>query len=310
MDPGLGRDVLTVVAGFLTGVVSACFGVGGATVSTPAVRALGASPALAIGTTLPSILPGAAVGSVRYARGGLIRWRVVAWTVPVGMAAAVGASFASRAVPGHGHWLMLLTAGLVAFTAWRIGRAAHRARRPAPDVAEAAPVRGREEAAETLAPVAEVAGGGHGRGATGGGHADVPAPAAGTRGAGDTASTWLMALVGTGAGVLSGLLGVGGGIVMVPGFSQLLRLDMKETIATSLVCVGLLAVPSTITHAFLGDIDWRMALLLTVGVLPGARVGARIAIRAQDDRLQVAVALFLTAVAVIYAAGEVRSMLA
>src|SRR5260221_304242 len=124
MHPGMLRDALTLVAGLFTGVLSAAFGVGGAVVSTPAIRALGASATIAIGTTLPSILPSAASGTLRYTRDRLIEWRVVGWTAPFGMAAAVGGSLLSKAMPGHGHWLMLLTAGLLGFTAWRMSRQA------------------------------------------------------------------------------------------------------------------------------------------------------------------------------------------
>ena len=49
--------------------------------------------------------------------------------------------------------------------------------------------------------------------------------------------------------MLSGLLGIGGGILMVPAFSAWVGLPLKETIATSLACVGVFAVPGTITHA-------------------------------------------------------------
>ena len=48
-------------------------------------------------------------------------------------------------------------------------------------------------------------------------------------------------------------------------------LPLKEAVATSLACVGILAIPGTITHALLGDIDWAFAIPLCVGVIPGAR---------------------------------------
>src|SRR5436305_14831137 len=110
MDPGPLRDALTLGVGLLTGVLSAAFGVGGAVVSTPGVRLLGASAFVAVGTTLPSILPSAVAGTARYAREGLVDWRAVAGTAPVGVAAAVAASLASPLVPGRGHWPMVLTA--------------------------------------------------------------------------------------------------------------------------------------------------------------------------------------------------------
>ena len=69
MDPGPLRDGLTLLAGFATGVMSGLFGVGGAVISTPAIRVLGASATVAVGTTLPAIIPGAVSGTARYLRG-------------------------------------------------------------------------------------------------------------------------------------------------------------------------------------------------------------------------------------------------
>jgi uncharacterized membrane protein YfcA len=110
------------------------------------------------------------------------------------------------------------------------------------------------------------------------------------------------------AGGLSGLLGIGGGVVLVPVFSQWTGLPLKRAIATSLVCVGLFAIPGTITHAIEGDINWRFALLLCVGVIPGARIGAALALRAADHRLRMAVGTFLSVLAVIYGIGEILAV--
>jgi uncharacterized membrane protein YfcA len=115
--------------------------------------------------------------------------------------------------------------------------------------------------------------------------------------------------IGVVAGLLSGLLGIGGGVIMVPAFTELLGLPLKAAIATSLVCVGIFGVPATITHAVLGDIDWRMATLLTVGVVPGARVGASLTIRTAERRLRLAVGIFLALVALVYFVTETRALL-
>jgi len=96
----------------------------------------------------------------------------------------------------------------------------------------------------------------------------------------------LIAVTGALAGALSGLLGVGGGVVLVPAYMDLLGVPIKTAIATSLVCVGMLAVPSTVSHALLGDIDWTFAAFLALGVVPGAWVGSSLAARASDRRLR------------------------
>ena len=264
------RDALTLVLGVLTGMLSAAFGICGAVLSTPGVRILGVSALGAVGTTLPSILPSAAAGTARYWREGLVDWRVVAITAPAGAAAAVVGSLLSHEVPGEGHWLMVLTAGLLGLTAVRMVKSG-----PEPETEEKA-------------------GDGQEHGSDGG---------AGRRRAG------MLAGVGVGGGLLSGLLGVGGGTILLPAFLSVLRLPTKEAVATSLACVGILAVPGTITHAVLGNIEWRFALLLMVGVVPGARLGAAATIRTSDRRLRLGVAVVMGVLAVVYGASELRSAL-
>jgi len=256
------RDALTVLLGLVTGLLSGAFGVGGAIISTPGLRLLGVSAFGAVGTTLPPIIPGAAMGVARYASDGLIEWRVVATTAPVGLATAVLGSLASHAVPGGGRWLMVLTALLLGLTALRMVRSATAASAPS----------------------------------------DTPDPLGPAR-----PSLLAAGAVGGVAGLLSGLLGVGGGLILVPGLSEVMGIPLKKAIATSLACVGVFAVPSTITHAFLGDIDWRLAALLSVAVVPGARIGASLAIAASNRRLQLAVGCVFALIALVYAAGELVS---
>jgi uncharacterized membrane protein YfcA len=283
--------VLTLLAGVATGVLSASFGVGGAVISTPAIRALGVSALFAVGTTLPSILPSAVSGTARYLREDLIVWRVVAWSAPAGVAAAVGGSFLSHAVPGHGHWLMILTAALLGITSYRIGRAARTAGPPADEPLA-------ESDAEMAPPAAPFFAGESVE------STDLPAK----NEAGRTRPAVLVA-IGVAAGLLSGLLGVGGGVILVPGFTEVVRLPLKTAIATSLVCVGIFAVPGTLTHWGLHDIDWLTAGLLSVGVIPGARLGAAAAIKASDARLRLTVAMFLGLTAVVYAGGELAALM-
>src|ERR687887_67568 len=224
--------------------MSALFGVGGAVISNPGLRALGASPLVTVGTTLPSILPGAVSGSLRYQRERLIAWPVVAWAGSAGVAAVVAGSLLSHAVPGRGHLLLLVIAGLLGVNAWRLVGGAAR---------------------------------------DGGGRERRRRPPA---------------------------RGVGGGVILVPGFTDLAGLPLKAAIATSLVCVGVFGVPGTLTHALLGDVDWRAAALLTVGVIPGARLGAGLTVRIAEARLRLVVGCFLGVVAVAYAAVEAHALLA
>jgi uncharacterized membrane protein YfcA len=268
VDPSPLRDVLTVGLGVLTGIMSGAFGVGGAVLSTPGIRALGATPIESVGSTLPSVLPSAISGSLRYTREGLIDWHAVGLTTPAGVLAAVGGALLAPRVPGDGHPLMIITAALLLFSGLRM---MVRPEAPPP------------EPVDTSAAVALHPHPLH--------HLTLP-------------------FIGTGAlaGGLSGLLGIGGGVVLVPVFSQWTGLPLKKAIATSLVCVGLFAIPGTITHAIEGDINWRFALLLCIGVVPGARIGSALALRAADHRLREAVGVFLSVLAVIYGIGEILAL--
>ncbi len=254
MSAGPLRDVLTLLLGFVTGVLSGVFGVGGAVVSTPGIRLLGASAKLAIGSTLPSVLPSSIAGTLRYHREGMVEWRAVAWVTPLGIAASVGGAFLTDVLPGNGHLLQIFTALLLATNAVRLLR----------------------ERPLSMRVV------------------EHPAPPYRAR----------LLMIGILSGGLSGLLGIGGGVVMVPAFSQWARLSLKRSIATSLACVGLFAIPGTITHAALGNIDWHFALLLSAAVVPGARIGSAFAVKATDTRLRTSVGLFLGLVAIAFAVGE------
>jgi uncharacterized membrane protein YfcA len=301
MHAGLVRDVLSLLLGFLTGVLSALFGIGGAIVSNPGLRALGAAPLVAVGTTLPSILPGAISGTLRYRREGLIDWRLITPAAAAGLLAVVGGSLLSHAVPGEGHLLLLIIALLLAFTAWRTAFT----RGVEDDPSSPAGAVDNPEHLDPRPATLPLRGASQRR--VGVSRADNSRP--GSPGP-DARQRRVAAGIGLVAGLLSGLLGIGGGVVMVPAFSELLSLSLKSAIATSLVCVGIFGVPAAITHAFLGDVDWRLAILLMIGVIPGAWVGAALTLRTAERRLRLAVGVFLAVVALVYLVTETRALLA
>jgi len=111
---------------------------------------------------------------------------------------------------------------------------------------------------------------------------------------------WGLIAVGVVAGFLSGLLGIGGGLVIVPALAGMLGMPLKRTLGTSLVCIVAMVVPGTIVHASLGHIDWTAALLLAIGSVPGARIGAKIALGTREHTLRMLVGSFLALVAVAY----------
>jgi hypothetical protein len=101
-----------------------------------------------------------------------------------------------------------------------------------------------------------------------------------------------------GAGVVSALLGVGGGIVKVPLMHLAMGVPLKVATATSNLMIGVTAAASAVVYLLRGGIDPYVAGPTAVGVFAGAMVGARIASRIDVRllRLLFVVVLAVTAI--------------
>jgi uncharacterized membrane protein YfcA len=101
------------------------------------------------------------------------------------------------------------------------------------------------------------------------------------------------------AGVLSGIFGIGGGVVVVPGLVLLLGYGQKTATGTSLLAlllpVGVLAV---FAYARDGHVNVRVGLLVAAGIFAGALLGARLALGQSEATLRRGFALLLVALAV------------
>jgi uncharacterized membrane protein YfcA len=123
------------------------------------------------------------------------------------------------------------------------------------------------------------------------------------------ATTPILGGIGAVAGFVSGLLGIGGGLVMVPLLAGWLGMPLKRALGTSLLVIVALVVPGTIVHSALGHIDWGICLALVVGGVPGARLGAALALGAKERTLRLAVGGGLLAISVAYAIDQATGML-
>ena len=114
--------------------------------------------------------------------------------------------------------------------------------------------------------------------------------------------------IGLIAGFVSGLLGIGGGLVMVPLLTGWLGMPLKRALGTSLLTIPALVIPGTVVHAVLGHIDWGIFAFVTLGAVPGARLGARIALGAAERTLRLAVGAFMFLVAVGYGVAQIIAL--
>jgi len=249
------RTFVALLIGFASGAASGAFGIGGALLSTPGIRwALGAPPLIAVGTTLPVIIPSALTGVWTYSKGGFVDRRFATIAAAAGGVFAVLGALATKLIPGE--ILLIATAVLILFLALRM--------LPTP-AAELTP---------RLQP-----------------------------------SIRLFAAIGAVSGLLAGLLGIGGGVILVPVLTVVMRYPLKTALGTSLAVVAAQAIPGTITHALLHHIDWRIAAGLTIGVIPGARIGSKWAVASEDKRLRIIVGIAMAVLAVVFGGTELHALL-
>ena len=114
----------------------------------------------------------------------------------------------------------------------------------------------------------------------------------------------LLAVIGVVGGVLSGLVGVGGGIIFVPGLLFAGGWNIQEAVAASLVIIVFSSLSGTIRNARSEDpVDWRMAGLLSVVVAPSSLIGVAVSRVSPETVVEVAFSLLLIALAYPTARG-------
>ena len=99
--------------------------------------------------------------------------------------------------------------------------------------------------------------------------------------------------VGVLAGFLSGLFGVGGGILIVPGLVLLLGMEQRLAHGTSLAAIVPIAVAGVAGYALAGAVDWAAGALLIVGAAVGALIGTGALRKISERSLRVLFAVFL-----------------
>jgi uncharacterized membrane protein YfcA len=106
-------------------------------------------------------------------------------------------------------------------------------------------------------------------------------------------ATSRLVAIGVAAGFLSALMGVGGGILIVPALTVMLGFPVKLATGSSLVAIGIAATAGAVTYGVLGYVDLAAAALLGVPAAVGALGGTWLQQRLSNDTVQLAFGGFL-----------------
>jgi uncharacterized membrane protein YfcA len=124
----------------------------------------------------------------------------------------------------------------------------------------------------------------------------------------------MLLLSGAVAGTLAGLLGIGGGIIIVPIVTLLFEtqglahgLAIKMALGTSLATIIVTAISSIYTHHLKGGVEWKLFKVMAPGVLVGSMIGAWLADIIPGEILYVAFILFMFLVSAQMALSRVSA---
>lgn len=123
----------------------------------------------------------------------------------------------------------------------------------------------------------------------------------------DPVQLLILGVLGLVGGVLSGLIGVGGGIFFVPALIFTMGWDIKEAVAVSLVIIIFSSLSGTLRNLRTDDqIDWRAAAILAATVAPSALIGVAISRVSPSVLVEVVFAIILLLLAYPTARGELN----
>lgn len=101
------------------------------------------------------------------------------------------------------------------------------------------------------------------------------------------------------AGLVSGMVGVGGGILKVPLMVLLFGIPMDIAVGSSALMVGITAAGGFAGHVASGHWDWRASLVLAVAVFAGGQIGSRLSLEIDKKKLKKGFGWFLVVIALM-----------
>ncbi|ELY92409.1 hypothetical protein C483_08138 [Natrialba hulunbeirensis JCM 10989] len=286
----LGLLVLFVSFGFMVGVLFGFFGMGGSFLITPTLLlldypasvAIGSGLAFYFGTSVIAVLKHYDVGQVDYKLGAIL-FVVLSVGIELGSRLVFGLEALGIADLVTGVAYVVLLAGIGALFLRRAYNIDDEAAES--DVAdEEIPPIARKIQSYTVPPMISLSSGGR-------------------------ASAWTITGAGGSVGLISGLIGVGGGFIRMPAIYYLIGTPLTAAVGTSLFAGLFSGAFGTFTYGMSGSVDLTVVSLLLVGSALGARIGSAATTIVDEDEVIVYFGLMMVFASVGIGLSELANWL-
>ena len=100
-------------------------------------------------------------------------------------------------------------------------------------------------------------------------------------------------IIGLLAGIISGLFSTGGGMILVPAFIHLLKLDATKARGTSIFCILPMVITSSFFYYKSNYINWKIAIFCAIGGTIGGYIGAKLLKKLPEKVMKIVFTIFL-----------------
>jgi len=125
----------------------------------------------------------------------------------------------------------------------------------------------------------------------------------------DTQTLLILITIGIGAGILSGFVGIGGGVVIVPALMYVFSMSQYEAQGTSLFIlllpVGILAVQN---YWKAGNVNWQFGLVVALTFVAGGYLGSKLALRINPAIVKLVFGILMAYVSIKMITSGVKSL--
>ena len=101
------------------------------------------------------------------------------------------------------------------------------------------------------------------------------------------------ALIGVISGIISGMFASGGGLILVPMYTYVFKLNEKEARATSLFCILPMVILTAVIYSQNNFVEWNIGIKCALGGVMGGIIGGKLLNKIPDKYLQIAFIIFL-----------------